>query len=52
MGYTEAVIDDEIQAYIQYGWESDDFGKGVPMEIREMYNDWYGEELEELYENK
>lgn len=52
MGYTEAVIDDEIQAYMQYGWESDDFGKGVPMEIREMYNDWYGEELEELYENK
>ena len=45
MGYTEAVIDDEIQAYLQYGWDNDDFGKGVPMEIREMYNSWYEDEL-------
>jgi hypothetical protein len=47
MGYTEMVIKDEIQAYLQYGWESNDFGKGVPLEIREMYNGWYEEELEE-----
>jgi len=47
MGYTESVIKDEIQAYLQYGWESNDFGKGVPLEIREMYNGWYEEELEE-----
>lgn len=47
MGYTESVIKDEIQAYLQYGWESNDFGKGVPLEIREMYNTWYEEELEE-----
>jgi len=45
MGYTEMVIDDEIQAYLQYGWESDSFGKGVPLEIREMYNSWYSDEL-------
>ena len=47
MGYTESVIKDEIQAYLQYGWETDGFGKGVPLEIREMYNNWYEEELEE-----
>ena len=45
MGYTENVIDDEIQAYLQYGWESDKFGSGVPIEIREMYNSWYEDEL-------
>lgn len=45
MGYTESVIKDEIQAYLQYGWESDSFGKGVPLEIREMYNSWYEDEL-------
>lgn len=45
MGYTESVIKDEIQAYLQYGWESNSFGKGVPLEIREMYNSWYEEEL-------
>ena len=47
MGYTESVIKDEIQAYLQYGWESNDFGKGVSLEMREMYNSWYEEELEE-----
>ena len=47
MGYTELVIKDEIQAYLQYGWESNDFGKGVSLEMREMYNSWYEEELEE-----
>lgn len=45
MGYTENVIDDEIQAYLQYGWETDKFGSGVPLEIREMYNSWYEDEL-------
>ena len=45
MGYTENVIDDEIQAYLQYGWETEKFGGGVPMEIREMYNSWYEDEL-------
>ena len=47
MGYTESIIKDEIQAYLQYGWETDGFGKGVPLEIREMYNNWYEEELNE-----
>jgi len=47
MGYTESVVKDEIQAYLQYGWESNDFGKGVSLEMREMYNSWYEEELEE-----
>ena len=46
MGYTDKVIDDEIQAYIMYGWDSNQFGKGVSLEIREMYNDWFSEELD------
>lgn len=46
MGYTNEVLNDEIQAYLQYGWESDSFGGGVPMEIREMYNSWYADSLE------
>ena len=45
MGYTTKVIDDEIQAYLQYGWESNKFGKGVSLEIREMYNDWFYNDL-------
>lgn len=48
MGYTESVIDDEIQAYLQYGWDNETFGKGVPLEIREMYNSWYQDELPKI----
>lgn len=47
MGYTDSVIDDEIQAYLQYGWETKTFGEGVPLEIREMYHSWYEDELAE-----
>jgi hypothetical protein len=38
MGYTTKVIDDEIQAYLQYGYEEIKFGKGVDIKIREEYN--------------
>lgn len=48
MGYTEKVIEDEIQAYIMYGWDSDNFGNGVSLESREMYNTWFSEELEKF----
>jgi hypothetical protein len=30
MGYTDSVVDDEIQAYISWGWEYAKFSKGVP----------------------
>lgn len=45
MGYTNKVIDDEIQAYLMFGWESRKFGGGVPMEVREMYNSWFEDDL-------
>ena len=48
MGYTNKVIDDEIQAYLMYGWESHKFGGGVPMEVREMYNSWFEDDLEKF----
>lgn len=38
MGYTDKVIDDEIQAYLMYGHDSEDFGKDVPMKVRKDYN--------------
>jgi len=38
MGYARKVINDEIQAYLQYGYEMDCFGKGVEMKYREKYN--------------
>ena len=50
MGYTTKVIDDEIQAYLMYGWESNDFGKGVPLEIREMYNSFFSDDLAKFIE--
>lgn len=48
MGYTKKVLDDEIQAYLMYGWKSSDFGKGVPLEIREMYNSFFSDDLEKF----
>lgn len=51
MGYTEKVIDDEVQAYLMYGWDCDSFGKGVSLDIREMYNDWFSDELEVYIKN-
>jgi hypothetical protein len=41
MGYTTKVIDDEIQAYLQYDFDHDDFGRGVPMKARRKYNKLY-----------
>lgn len=43
MGYAEKVIDDEIQAYLQYGYEEPKFGKGVDIEVRKQYSDIYRE---------
>ncbi len=48
MGYTTKVIDDEIQAYLMYGWESEHFGKGVALEVREMYNSFFSDDLEKF----
>jgi hypothetical protein len=37
MGYTDKVIDDEIQAYLSFGYDSDSFGKGVDIKDRKKY---------------
>jgi len=41
MGYTTKVVDDEIQAYLQYGYENEDFGKGVDIGVRIEYSSLY-----------
>lgn len=41
MGYATKVINDEIQAYLQYGYENEDFGKGVNIKDKISYNKLY-----------
>jgi hypothetical protein len=41
MGYAAKVVDDEIQAYLQYGYEQPDFGRGVDIDVRIKYSDLY-----------
>jgi hypothetical protein len=43
MGYTTKVVDDEIQAYLQYGYEEPKFGTGVDIDVRKEYSDIYKE---------
>jgi hypothetical protein len=43
MGYASKVVKDEIQAYLQYGYEEAQFGKGVDIKIRKEYNKIYRE---------
>ena len=38
MGYTDGVIDDEIQAYLTTNWDYDGFGKGVDIKDRKIYH--------------
>jgi len=39
MGYAPKVIDDEIQAYLQYGYEDPKFGAGVKLSERRAYSE-------------
>jgi hypothetical protein len=41
MGYTTKVINDEIQAYLQYGYREDGFSKGVNFKQLKEYNKIY-----------
>ena len=41
MGYTESVVDDEIQAYLSWGWDYAKFSKGVPKTICKQLNKEY-----------
>ena len=45
MGYMDKVIDDEIQAYMMFGWNDIKFNQGVPLEITEMYHTWFDDDL-------
>lgn len=39
MGYANKVVNDEIQAYLQYGYDAPQFGKGVDISVRIEYSD-------------
>jgi len=41
MGYTEGVVYDEIQAYLNFGWESNKFSKGVKKNVLKGLNKKY-----------
>jgi len=41
MGYASKVVNDEIQAYLQYGYGIDSFGKGVDIGVRMEYSNLY-----------
>ena len=41
MGYTESVVDDEIQAYLSWGWDYAKFSKGVSKKICKALNKEY-----------
>jgi hypothetical protein len=41
MGYTTKVVDDEIQAYLQYGYDNPDFGRKVDIDVRIEYSNLY-----------
>lgn len=44
MGYAQKVIDDEIQAYMQYGYATDSFMKGIDISVLHEYNEIYKNE--------
>lgn len=46
MGYTDKVIDDEIQAYLMTNWDCARFIAGVPRDICEKYHKLFKNELE------
>jgi hypothetical protein len=48
MGYTDAVIDDEIQAYLCYGHDTETFCKGVDIQIVDKYHKAFKETLSEF----
>jgi hypothetical protein len=50
MGYTDSVIDDEIQAYLTTNWEYPKFSKGVSKKkCKELHKQY--KQIFNLYEN-
>jgi hypothetical protein len=48
MGYTESVIDDEIQAYLSTNWKFSRFSKNVPVEVLFKYHEKYKKVLDKF----
>ena len=48
MGYASKVVNDEIQAYLQYGFDNPDFGKGVDISVRKEYSQIYKDKAKQL----
>jgi hypothetical protein len=48
MGYSSKVINDEIQAYLQYGYDDDRFGKGVSLKQLKQYSQIYKEAVKQF----
>jgi hypothetical protein len=46
MGYTDEVIDDEIQAYLSTNWENRRFGQEVDKSVRRKFHNQYTKKLE------
>lgn len=48
LGYATKVVNDEIQAYLQYGFDNPDFGKGVDISVRKEYSQIYKDKAKQL----
>jgi hypothetical protein len=45
MGYTDSVIDDEIQAYLTINWENGNFGSGIEKSVKRKLHKQYANKL-------
>lgn len=50
MGYTDSVVDDEIQAYLSTNWENGNFGSGVEKSIKRKFHKQYIKQLSKFIE--
>jgi hypothetical protein len=50
MGYSELIAEDEIQAYLQFGFDEHQFGKNVDLKERRLLNKEYKEKLYDAFE--
>ena len=50
MGYTDSVVDDEIQAYLSTNWENGNFGSGVEKSVKRKFHKQYIKQLSKFIE--
>ena len=48
MGYTEGVIDDEIQAYLTTNWDHSNFGRSIDNKVKRKLHKEYNKKLEKF----